>query len=126
MVGFNFPSFILTPSSLSPMKIAVVDPASGIAGDMFLGALVDVGLSRDWLEGLPRLLGLDGVRVRIADVKRAGVHCVKVDFDIPPQPHGRPLSEIHSLIDAARTPPKVAKLSHATFDAIGGVESRIH
>ena len=108
------------------MKIAVVDPASGVAGDMFLGALVDVGLSRSWLEGLPRVLGLEGVGVRITDVKRAGVHCVKVDFDIPPQPHGRPLSEIHSLIDAARTPPRVAKLAHATFDAIGGVESAIH
>lgn len=108
------------------MKIAVLDPASGIAGDMFLGALVDVGLSREWLEGLPGALGLEGVGVRIADVKRAGVHCVKVDFDIPPQPHGRPLSEIHALIDAARTPPKVAKLAHATFDAIGSVESAIH
>lgn len=93
---------------------------------MFLGALVDVGLSREWLEGLPGALGLEGVRVRIADVKRSGVHCMKVDFDIPPQPHGRALSEIHALIDAARTPPKVAKLAHATFDAIGSVESAIH
>lgn len=108
------------------MKIAVVDPASGIAGDMFLGALVDLGLSREWLEGLPRALGLDGVGVRIADVKRSGVRCVKVDFDIPPQPHGRPLSEIHRLIDAVRTPPTVAKLAHEVFDAIGSVESEIH
>ena len=28
------------------MKIAILDPASGIAGDIFLGALVDVGLDR--------------------------------------------------------------------------------
>lgn len=108
------------------MKIAVIDPTSGIAGDMFLGALVDVGLSRAWLEALPGALGLEGVAVRINDVKRSGVHCVKVDFDIPPQPHGRPLSAIHALIDAARTPPTVAKLAHAAFDAIGSVESAIH
>lgn len=110
----------------SQMKIAVVDPASGIAGDMFLGALVDVGLERNWLEQLPRALGLKGISVRIADVKRAGVHCVKVDFDIPPQPHGRPVSEIHALIDAAGTPDKVAQRSHAAFDAIATVESAIH
>ena len=108
------------------MKIAIVDPTSGIAGDMFLGALVDVGLSRTWLETLPGVLGLAGVTVRIADVKRAGVRCVKVDFDIPPQPHARPLSEIHALIDAAGTPPTVAELAHAAFDAIGAVESVIH
>jgi uncharacterized protein (TIGR00299 family) protein len=108
------------------MKIAVVDPASGIAGDMFLGALVDVGLDRKWLERLPAALGLEGIGVRIADVKRCGVQCVKVDFDIPPQPHGRAVSAIHALIDRAGTPPSVAKKAHATFDAIAGVESTIH
>ncbi|HEU4748716.1 MAG TPA: nickel pincer cofactor biosynthesis protein LarC [Gemmatimonadaceae bacterium] len=108
------------------MKIAVVDPASGIAGDMFLGALVDVGLDRSWLERLPQTLGLKGVDVRIADVKRAGVRCMKVDFDIPPQPHGRAISEIHALVDTASIPAGVAKLAHAAFDAIGSVESEIH
>jgi uncharacterized protein (TIGR00299 family) protein len=108
------------------MKIAVIDPASGIAGDMFLGALVDVGLERSWLERLPATLGLAGVAVRIADVQRAGVHCVKVDFDIPPQPHGRPVSEIHRLIDAAHVPENVARKSHAAFDAIAAVESAVH
>ena len=108
------------------MRIAIADPASGIAGDMFLGALIDVGLDRAWLERLPAALGLNGVVVRIADVQRASVHCVKVDFDIPPQPHGRPVSEIHSIIDAAPLPPTVAAAAHATFDAIAGVESEIH
>jgi uncharacterized protein (TIGR00299 family) protein len=108
------------------MKIAVVDPASGIAGDMFLGALVDVGLERDWLERLPGTLGLEGVGVRIADVQRAGVRCVKVDFDIPPQPHGRPVSEIHRLIDGVHLPAKVAQRSHAAFDEIAAVESAVH
>ncbi len=108
------------------MKIAVVDPASGIAGDMFLGALVDVGLDRKWLERLPATLGLEGTGVRIADVKRCGVHCIKVDFDIPPQPHGRPVSEIHALIDRAGTPPSVAQKAHATFAAIAETEATIH
>jgi len=108
------------------MKIAVIDPASGVAGDMFLGALVDVGLDRAWLERLPESLALEGVAVRISDVQRAGIHCIKVDFDIPPQPHGRSVSEIHRLIDAARVPAEVANRSHAAFDAIAAVESEIH
>lgn len=108
------------------MKIAIIDPASGIAGDMFLGALIDVGLDRNWLEGLPGVLGLEGVGVRIVDVQRAGVHCIKVDFDIPPQPHGRSVSEIHRVVDAVRLPEKVARRSHAAFDAIATVESAIH
>lgn len=108
------------------MKVAILDPASGIAGDMFLGALVDVGLDRAWLERLPSSLGLSGVGVRIADVQRSGVHCIKVDFDIPLQPHGRAVSEIHRLIDAACIPETVARAAHAAFELIAVVESAIH
>jgi len=108
------------------MKIAVLDPASGIAGDMFIGALIDNGLDKSWLERLPSALGLDGVEVRIADVQRSGVRCVKVDFDIPEQPHGRAVSEIHRLIDAVRIPEKVARSAHAAFEAIAAIEAAIH
>ncbi len=108
------------------MKVAILDPASGIAGDMFLGALVDVGLDKAWLERLPSTLGLSGVEVRITDVQRSGVRCVKVDFDIPPQPHGRAVSEIHRLIDTVRIPEKVARAAHAAFEAIAAIESAIH
>jgi len=108
------------------MKIAVLDPASGIAGDMFLGALVDVGLDKAWLERLPSALGLSGVDVRITDVQRSHVHCVKVDFDIPPQPHGRAVSEIHRLIDVLKIPDKVARSAHAAFEAIATIEGEIH
>jgi uncharacterized protein (TIGR00299 family) protein len=108
------------------MKIAVLDPASGIAGDMFLGALVDVGLDKAWLERLPSTLGLSDVEVRISDVQRSHVHCVKVDFEIPPQPHGRAVSEIHRLIDVVKIPDKVARSAHAAFEAIAAIESAIH
>jgi uncharacterized protein (TIGR00299 family) protein len=108
------------------MKIAILDPTSGIAGDMFLGALIDVGLDRAWLERLPSTLELSGVEARITDVQRSHVHCVKVDFDIPPQPHGRAVSEIHRLIDAVKIPGKVARSAHAAFEAIAAIESEIH
>jgi hypothetical protein len=108
------------------MKVAILDPASGIAGDMFLGALVDVGLDKAWLERLPSTLGLAGVEVRIKDVERSHVHCVKVDFEIPPQPHGRAVSEIHRMIDAVKIPEKVARSAHSAFDAIAAIESAIH
>lgn len=108
------------------MKIAILDPASGIAGDMFLGALIDVGLDKGWLERLPSSLGLEGIGVRIAGVQRSGVRCTKVDFDILPQPHGRAVSEIHRLIDAVKIPEKVARSAHAAFEAVAAIESAIH
>lgn len=108
------------------MPIAILDPFSGIAGDMMLGALVDVGLDADWLRALPGRLGLDGVQVRIESVKRAGIACTKVDFDIPPQPHSRGIREIHELIAAAGVPDDVRSRADATFRAIAEAEGAIH
>ena len=81
-------------------RVAILDAFSGIAGDMTLGALVAVGLDVDWLRALPATLGLDGVVVRVQDVLRGELACKKVDFDIPPQPHGRHIGEIRRLVAA--------------------------
>jgi uncharacterized protein (TIGR00299 family) protein len=108
------------------MPIAILDPFSGIAGDMTLGALVDVGLDADWLRALPVRLGLDGVQVRIESVKRAGLACTKVDFDIPPQPHSRGVREIRELIAAAGVPDDVRSRADAAFRAIAEAEGAIH
>lgn len=108
------------------MPIAILDPFSGISGDMMLGALVDVGLERAWLEALPARLGLDGVTVRVQDVSRGDLACKKVDFDIPPQPHGRHLKQIRALVAAAGVPDRVRERADQAFTAIATAEAEIH
>jgi uncharacterized protein (TIGR00299 family) protein len=108
------------------MRIAILDPFSGIAGDMTLGALLDVGLDEEWLRGLPGDLQLDGVSTVIRDVLRSGIKCKKVDFEIPPQPHGRHLSTIRKLVAQSRAPQSVRERADATFTAIATVEGEIH
>ncbi|OYV74381.1 MAG: TIGR00299 family protein [Gemmatimonadetes bacterium 21-71-4] len=108
------------------MSIAILDPFSGISGDMTLGALVAVGLDPDWLRALPARLGLDGVTVRIRDVDRAAITCTKVDFDIPPQPHGRHLRQIREIVARSDAPPHVQARADAAFTAIAEQEAGIH
>ncbi len=108
------------------MPIAILDPFSGIAGDMTLGALVDVGLDADWLRALPARLGIDGVQVRIERVKRAGLACTKVDFEIPPQPHSRGIREIRKLIADASVPDGVRSRADAAFTILAEAEGAIH
>jgi len=108
------------------MRVAIFDPFSGIAGDMALGALVQLGLERDWLTSLPNALGLEGVRVTIRDARRAEISCAKVDFEIPPQPHGRHIHHIRSLVEKTAAPPKVKQLADRVFTAIATVEAEIH
>ncbi|MBC7791030.1 MAG: nickel pincer cofactor biosynthesis protein LarC [Anaerolineae bacterium] len=108
------------------MLSAILDAFSGIAGDMMLGALIDVGLEAEWLRSLPGRLALDGVTVRIERVKRGDISCAKVDFDIPPQPHGRHIRDIRKLVDAAGVPESVRDLSNRAFTAIAASEGEIH
>ena len=93
---------------------------------MTLGALIDLGLNAEWLMSLPQRLGLDGVTARVSDVRRAGIACKKVDFEIPPQPHGRHLSHIRGILDASGAPEPVRERADAAFTAVTAAEAAIH
>jgi pyridinium-3,5-bisthiocarboxylic acid mononucleotide nickel chelatase len=108
------------------MRAAILDPFSGIAGDMTIAALLDVGLDAEWLHALPARLGLDGVTVVIRDVLRAGIACKKVDFEIPPQPHGRHIHHIRDLVAKSGVPDSVRTRADAAFTAIAMAEGELH
>src|ERR1700716_4180017 len=60
------------------MRIAYIDCFSGISGDMFLGALVDAGVSPELLEDTVKALDI-GARLEISKVVRAGISATKAD-----------------------------------------------
>src|SRR4051812_22049919 len=93
---------------------------------MTLGALIQVGLDPDWLRALPSVLGLDGVGVEIREVVRGEIVCRKVDFDIPPQPHGRHIAEIKALVAKSGAPERVRALADRAFMGIASAEGEIH
>jgi pyridinium-3,5-bisthiocarboxylic acid mononucleotide nickel chelatase len=108
------------------MRVALFEPFSGIAGDMTLGALVAVGLEPDFIVGLPARLGLEGVTASVKSVMRAGIACTKVDFEIPPQPHGRHLKHIRAIIEKCDAPTAVKERADAVFLALTKAEVEIH
>jgi uncharacterized protein (TIGR00299 family) protein len=60
------------------MKIAYLDCFSGMSGDMFLGALIDAGVSAKLLEETVDALNI-GARLEISKVNRSGITATKVD-----------------------------------------------
>ncbi|MES2176475.1 MAG: nickel pincer cofactor biosynthesis protein LarC [Gemmatimonadota bacterium] len=108
------------------MRIAILDPFSGISGDMTLGALLGVGLDPEWLRALPGRLNLDGVTVDITNVKRGDLMCWKVDFQIPPQPHGRHIHQIRKLVAESSAPEHVRRKADGAFFSIAEAEGEIH
>jgi uncharacterized protein (TIGR00299 family) protein len=108
------------------MRVAILDPFSGIAGDMALGALLQVGLDPAWLRALPSVLGIPGIEVEIQEVIRGEIVCQKVDFAIPPQPHGRHIKDIRRIVKASGAPERVRSLADRAFTAIATAEGEIH
>lgn len=108
------------------IRAAIIEPASGIAGDMMLGALLDLGLDEAWLAELPKALSLDGVTVRATQVARGDIACRKVDFDIPLQPHGRHLKHIRAIVDGCAAPQSVKEKSHRVFELLTAAEAAVH
>jgi uncharacterized protein (TIGR00299 family) protein len=107
-------------------RIAILDPMSGIAGDMLLGALIDVGLDETFIRELPATLGLEGVTAEVTTVSRGQIACRKVDFVIPPQPHGRHLKHIRALVEATPAPDSVKAKAMEAFTLITECEAAIH
>ena len=108
------------------MRIAILDPAAGISGDMTLGALLALGVPQQWLEGLPARLGLSGVQVAVRDAVRSGVGCKQVEFTIPEQPHGRHVGELVRLVERAPLSAWVKEHAISAFRLIGEAEGRVH
>jgi pyridinium-3,5-bisthiocarboxylic acid mononucleotide nickel chelatase len=60
------------------MRIAYLDCFSGMSGDMFLGALVDAGVSTELLNKTVAALNV-GARLEVSRVNRSGISAIKVD-----------------------------------------------
>ena len=108
------------------MRIAILDPAAGISGDMTLGALLALGLPAEWLEELPARLGIADVRVTVRDVRRSSITCKQVEFAIPEQPHGRHVGELLQLVERAPISDWVKERAIRVFRLVGEAEGRVH
>jgi len=111
---------------LRRMRIAILDPAAGISGDMTLGALLALGAPQVWLEGLPGRLGLAGVGVTVRNAVRCGVACKQVEFTIPEQPHGRHVGELVRLVERAPVSDWVKQRAIRAFRLVGEAEGEVH
>ena len=83
-----------------------LEPVGGIAGDMFLGAAVDLGVDPKALEVGLRTLGLDGWGFEVNRATRQEIAGIQLHVRVDPEaPHvHRPLSEILGRIERSALP----------------------
>lgn len=132
------------------MRIAYLDCFAGISGDMFLGALIDVGVDPLILHNATAAMNL-AASLKIYSVDRSGISSAKVDvFEAAAHTHehdhqhhheqhhhhsrphtnhhihGRSLSVIRDLIRNSSLPDPVIYTAIRTFERLGESEAKIH
>src|SRR6266545_2076997 len=71
------------------MKTLYLDIFSGLSGDMFLGAMIDLGVDLHALEHELEKLGLEGYELHTSRQQRSHIAGTKFDVDLH-EPHGKP------------------------------------
>lgn len=72
------------------MKSLYLDIFSGISGDMFIGALIDLGVDAHQLEHELEKLGLEGYHLHVSRQQRAHIAGTKFDVDLEPEHKHKP------------------------------------
>ncbi len=130
------------------MKTLYLDLFSGISGDMFVGALIDLGADPRKMERELKKLKLGGWHLHVFREQKSGIAGIKFDVHVDEgratrarhrgQEHSHPLhhdhhhddsrnfAEIERLISRSRLSNWVKKKSIAVFQRIAEAEGKIH
>ena len=107
-------------------RVAYFDCASGISGDMTLGALLDAGADRSLLDAAVLALGLGTeVSVKTRHEERGHLGGLRVVIDCGAGPH-RNLAELQHLVAAAALPGRVRDRALEALDRLGRAEAAVH
>jgi uncharacterized protein (TIGR00299 family) protein len=107
------------------MRIAYFDCASGISGDMTLGALVDAGAPLAKIQSVIDRLELPGCRLVASEVKKLGFRATQIKVDYEPETKHRHLHHITAMIDRALPPGARERATHV-FQKLGEAEAKVH
>ena len=111
------------------MKLLYLDCFAGISGDMFLGALIDLGVSEDALRAELAKLKLPGYTISTRRVVKQNISATKVDcveaHSIRPTQH-RGYTEIAGMITGSGLTENVKRRALSVFRRIGEAEAKIH
>lgn len=108
------------------MKIAYLDCASGISGDMTLGALVDAGIDLEALNAGIQTLGLPSVRLVAAPVKKKGFRATQITVEHEPEHKHRHLHHIAAMIDGSALTSRQKELAQRIFRRLAEAEAKVH
>ena len=107
-------------------RLLYFDCSAGVAGDMVLAALIDLGLSLRELEAELARLRLRGFRLKARGGERGGIRGIRLTVEAPGDAGGRPFAEFARLIEKSRLGSAIKDRSLALLKRIYAAEARVH
>ena len=110
------------------MSALWIDAPTGLAGDMLLAALLDLGVDQAVVESPLAALGLAGrYRLTQHEARSGGLRGIRVDVQgLEDQPPHRQWSEIRDQIHAAALAPSLKQTVLAVFTCLADAEATVH
>ena len=109
------------------MVVAYFDCFSGIAGDMILGALIDLGVDKNYLKKELEKLDLSGYSFDIKKVEKNNITASDVYIVVnEKEQHHRSFKDIKKLIDNSNLDYDVKDLSKKIFQRLAVAEGKVH
>ncbi|MEO8292708.1 MAG: nickel pincer cofactor biosynthesis protein LarC [Actinomycetota bacterium] len=107
-------------------RLAYLDCAGGLAGDMLLGALLDAGAPQEALHDVVRALGYADVKIEVERVHRHGIAATLVRVIEEAQTQDRRAGELLDLVGSADLAPAIRDRALDALRRLTAAESRIH
>jgi len=106
--------------------IGWLDCTSGVAGDMLLGALVDVGVPLESVQAAVDALTPEQIRLSAEEVRRGGLRATRVNVETAASTTRRTWADIRALLDAGELDDDVRASATTAFARLAEAEARVH
>lgn len=107
-------------------RILWIDGSAGAAGDMILGAMIDLGVPAAHVRRTLGPLDLPGWRLTVSRVEREGISARKVRVGVREDGPGRRLADVRRILGRGKLPAAVRDLSIAIFERLFAAEAEAH
>ncbi len=107
-------------------KILFLDAPSGLAGDMIIAALVDLGVPAAVIADAVAKLPISGFHLHFGSSVKSGVVAGEFDVHVDNAQPERTYAEIKSILDESKLDEPVRSRAHATFARLAHAEAKVH
>jgi uncharacterized protein (TIGR00299 family) protein len=107
-------------------KVLFIDAFSGVAGDMLVAALLDLGVPRSVIDNALAVLPLGGYRIELGSAVRSGIVARRFMVHVDERQPERDYAQIRAMLEAADLSAGTRAIALDAFRTLAQAEATVH